>query len=86
MHLLEVLNPIGQQRGLMNSLTITPRPDTLDNKIVGLIWSGTHGGDLALNRTGQMLQEAVRKRHGQLLHRRQLPDATADSPAGSKGV
>lgn len=57
MHLLEVLNPIGQQRGLMNSLPISPRPDTLDNKIVGLIWSGTHGGDLALNRTGEMIKE-----------------------------
>ncbi len=57
MHLLEVLNPIGRQRGLMNSLTITPRPDTLDNKIVGLLWSGTHGGDLALRRAGEMLQE-----------------------------
>lgn len=57
MHLLEVLNPIGRQRGLMNSLTISPRPNTLDNKTVGLLWSGTHGGDLALNRAGAMLQE-----------------------------
>ena len=57
MHLLEVLNPIGQQRGLINSLTISERPQTLNNKTVGLIWSGTHGGDLALNRTGEMLQE-----------------------------
>ena len=57
MHLLEVLNPIGQQRGLINSLTISERPQTLDNKTVGLLWSGTHGGDLALNRAGEMLQE-----------------------------
>ena len=57
MHLLEVLNPIGQQRGLMNSLKISPRPDSLSNKTVGLLWSGTHGGDLALNRAGQMIQE-----------------------------
>ena len=57
MHLLEVLNPIGQQRGLINSLTISERPQSLDNKTVGLLWSGTHGGDLALNRAGEMLQE-----------------------------
>ena len=57
MHLLEVLNPIGQQRGLLNSMTISARPDTLDDKVVGLLWSGTHGGDLALNRAGEMLQE-----------------------------
>ena len=57
MHLLEVLNPVGQQRGLLNSMTISPRPDTLEGKTVGLLWSGTHGGDLALNRAGEMIQE-----------------------------
>ena len=57
MHLLEVLNPIGQQRGLLDAMTISDRPESLDDKTVGLLWSGTHGGDLALRRTGQMLQE-----------------------------
>ena len=57
MHLLEVLNPVGKQRGVMNAMTINPRPATLDNKTVGLLWSGTHGGDLALNRAGEMIQE-----------------------------
>ena len=57
MHLLEVLNPIGQQRGLISTLPISARPTTLDNKTIGLLWSGTHGGDLALNRAGEMLQE-----------------------------
>ena len=57
MHLLEVLNPVAQQRGLMNSLGINERPETLDEKVVGLIWSGTHGGDVALKRAGEMLQE-----------------------------
>ena len=57
MHLLEVLNPVGRQRGLMNSMTISARPDTLDGKTVGLLWSGTHGGDLALRRAGEMIQE-----------------------------
>ncbi len=57
MHLLEVLNPVGQQRGVMNAMTINPRPASLDNKTVGLLWSGTHGGDLALNRAGEMIKE-----------------------------
>ncbi len=57
MHLLEVLNPVAQQRGLMNSTKINERPETLDDVTVGLIWSGTHGGDVALKRAGEMLQE-----------------------------
>ena len=57
MHLLEVLNPVGQQRGLLNSMTISSRPETLDNRTVGLLWSGTHGGDVALKRAGEMIQE-----------------------------
>ena len=57
MHLLEVLNPVAQQRGVVTAMTINPRPASLDNKVVGLIWSGTHGGDVALNTAGRMLQE-----------------------------
>ncbi|HJO83587.1 MAG: hypothetical protein QGG34_16255 [SAR202 cluster bacterium] len=57
MHLLEVLNPVAEQRGLLNVLTATERPDTLDDKTVGLLWSGTHGGDVALKRAGEMIQE-----------------------------
>ena len=57
MHLLEVLNPVAQQRGVLNSLKASPRPATLDDKTVGLLWSGTHGGDIALKRAGEMLQE-----------------------------
>lgn len=57
MYLLEVLNPVAQQRGLMNSSEINERPETLDGATVGLIWSGTHGGDVALKRAGEMLQE-----------------------------
>ena len=57
MHLLEVLNPVAQQRGTLNVMSINPRPSSLDNKTVGLLWSGTHGGDVALKRAGEMLQE-----------------------------
>lgn len=57
MYLLEVLNPIARQRGVLTAMPINARPDTLDDKTVGLLWSGTHGGDVALRRAGEMLQE-----------------------------
>ncbi len=57
MHLLEVLNPVATQRGVLTAMTTTPRPTSLDNKTVGLLWSGTHGGDVALKRAGEMIQE-----------------------------
>ena len=57
MHLLEVSNPVAQQRGMMNILRTTPRPKSLDGLTIGLVWSGTHGGDLALNRAGEIIQE-----------------------------
>ena len=39
MHLLEVSNPVAQQRGMLNILKPVKRPESLDGKIVGLIWS-----------------------------------------------
>ena len=57
MYLLEVSNPVAKQRGMMNVLKPNTRPSTLDGKTVGLLWSGTHGGDLALNRAGQLIQQ-----------------------------
>ena len=61
MHLLEVLNPVAQQRGMIATLPTNPRPGDLSGKTVGLVWSGTHGGDVALNRVGEMLQRALRR-------------------------
>ena len=57
MHVLEVLNPVAVQRGVSSGLKPNPRPKSLDNKIVGLVWSGTHGGDVALKRAGEMIQQ-----------------------------
>ena len=57
MHLLEVSSPVARQRGMMNVLRPNARPSSLDGKTVGLLWSGTHGGDLALNRAGELIQE-----------------------------
>ena len=57
MDLLSVLNPVAQQRGMLNIIKPNQRPSTLEGATVGLVWSGTHGGDLALNRAGEMIQE-----------------------------
>jgi hypothetical protein len=57
MHLLEVLNPVAKQRAMENVSHINPRLTSLDGKTIGLVWSGTNGGDVALNRVGEMLQE-----------------------------
>ena len=57
MHLLEVLSPVAGQRAMENVSPISPRLAALNDKTVGLVWSGTHGGDVALNRVGEMLQE-----------------------------
>ena len=57
MHLLEVKSPVAVQRGVLNAFQASSRPTTLDNKTVGLLWSGTHGGDIALNTAGEMLKE-----------------------------
>ena len=57
MYLLEVLNPVAKQRAMENVKPINPRLSTLNDKTIGLVWSGTHGGDVALNRVGEMLKE-----------------------------
>ena len=57
MYLLEVLNPVAKQRAMENVKSINPRLSTLNGKTIGLVWSGTHGGDVALNRVGEMLKE-----------------------------
>ena len=57
MHLLEVLNPVATQRGVLTAMTTTPRPASLDNKTVGLLWSGTHGGDVALNTAADLIKK-----------------------------
>ena len=58
MHLLEVKNPVAQQRGVVEAtFKPNPRPESLDGKTIGLLWSGTHGGDIALNTAARLIQE-----------------------------
>ncbi len=57
MHLLEVLSPVARQRAMESVTPINPRLESLNDKTIGLVWSGTPGGDVALNRVGEMLEE-----------------------------
>ena len=56
MYLLEVMNPVAKQRAMESIKSISPRLSSLNDKTIGLVWSGTHGGDVALNRVGEMLR------------------------------
>ena len=56
MHLLKVLNPVAPQRAMQSVKIVSPRLTTLEGKIIGLVWSGTHGGDIALKHVGGMLE------------------------------
>ncbi len=57
MYLLEVLNPVAQQRGDLQPRSVSTRPSTLDGKTIGLLWNGFRNGDVALNRAGEMFRE-----------------------------
>ncbi len=57
MEILSVLNPVAQQRGVINARNINPRPASLDGLKVGLLWSGTAMGDVALRRVEEMLRD-----------------------------
>ena len=57
MYKLEILNPVAEQRGVVNPFTSSPRPKSLDGLTVGLLWSGTHGGDVALNTAADLIKK-----------------------------
>ena len=57
MEILQVLNPVALQRGVIDAKSINKRPTTLDGAKVGLLWSGTAMGDVALRRIEEMLQQ-----------------------------
>ena len=54
---LEVFNPVATIRGELNAQSVSPRLASLDGRTVGLLWSGTTNGDVALHRVEQRLQE-----------------------------
>ena len=56
---LEVLNPVAAIRGELNAQNVSPRLTTLEGRTLGLLWSGTTNGDVALHRVEQRLHERV---------------------------
>ena len=51
---LEILNPVAQVS--VHKSSLAPRLGNLDNKRIALYWNGKPGGDIALNRIGQLLE------------------------------
>jgi hypothetical protein len=53
---LEVLNPVAEVRGDLKRQPVSPRLGGLEGKTLGLLWSGTTNGDVALRRVEEHLQ------------------------------
>jgi hypothetical protein len=54
---LEVLNPVAEIRGDLKPQGVSPRLASLEGGTLGLLWSGTTNGDVALRRVeGHMRQ------------------------------
>ena len=60
---LEVLNPVAEMRGDLKRQQVSPRLASLEARTLGLLWSGTTNGDVALRRVEQHLQERFPKMH-----------------------
>lgn len=51
---LEILNPVANV--MVHKTSLAPRLASLEKKRIGLYWNGKSGGDVALNRIGQLLE------------------------------
>lgn len=58
---LEVLNPVAEIRGDLKPQGVSPRLNTLEGRTLGLLWSGTTNGDVALRRVERHLRERFPK-------------------------
>ena len=54
---LKALNPEAVSQGDLKISTEAPRPATLDGLTLGLLWNDKRGGDVALRRMGELIQE-----------------------------
>jgi hypothetical protein len=57
MYALEVLHPVASLRGDVEGAPPAPRSKSLQSKRVGLVWNAKRGGEIALDRVGELLQE-----------------------------
>ena len=55
MFTLEVLNPVAQCEGETKVSMAARRPHSLDGLTLGLIWNAKRGGDIALDKAGQLV-------------------------------
>ena len=55
MYELEVVNPVSPQRGEVSAFPYAPRPSSLKDKVIGLMWNGKAHGDDALKRAGELI-------------------------------
>ena len=55
---LEVVNPVSPQRGEVSAFPYASRPNSLKDKVVGLMWNGKAHGDDALRRAGELIKQA----------------------------
>ena len=53
---LEVLNPVAEMRGDLKRQSLSPRLAGLEGRTLGLLWSGTTNGDVALHRVEDHLR------------------------------
>ena len=58
---LEVLNPVAEIRGDLKPQGVSPRLATLEGRNLGLLWSGTTNGDVALRRVERHIQQRFPK-------------------------
>lgn len=56
MYTLEVLNPVAASEADDKLTNPGPRPNSLDGLTVGLLWNGKRGGQEALARAGELIQ------------------------------
>jgi hypothetical protein len=56
MFTLEVLNPVAQNEGETKVSGAARRPHSLDGLTLGLIWNSKRGGDIALDKAGELIK------------------------------
>ena len=57
MFTLEVLNPVAVSEGELVKTAAATRPETLAGKKVGLLWNTKRGGNIGLEKVGELLKE-----------------------------
>ena len=58
---LEVFNPVAEIRGDLKPQGVSPRVASLEGRTLGLLWSGTTNGDVALRRVERHMRERFPK-------------------------